>query len=74
MKIYMEFLKAYHLLGYDLGKEEGVVLSLITSHISQFSLEQASSRLLWSRILEFTAIRKYMLGASLEMTFRGFEE
>ena len=48
-----DFLKHFYLLGYDLGEEEGVVLSLITSHISQFNHQ--IPRLLWSRILEFTS-------------------
>jgi hypothetical protein len=35
-----DFLNHFHLLGYDLGKEVGVVLSLLHSHISQFELSQ----------------------------------
>ena len=35
-----------------MGEEEGVVLSLINSHISQFRPD--SPRIVWSRILEFT--------------------
>lgn len=35
-----KFLNHFHLLGYDLGKEVGVVLSLLHSHISQFNLSQ----------------------------------
>jgi hypothetical protein len=46
------FLTSFYLLGYDLGEEEGVVLSLLTSHITQFKPE--NSRLVWSRILEYT--------------------
>ena len=33
------FLKHFHLLGYDLDTQSGVVLSLLHSHISQFQLE-----------------------------------
>ncbi len=44
------FLNHFHLLGYDLGKEVGVVLSLLHSHISQFN--QQSPQLLWSRVVD----------------------
>lgn len=44
------FLRHFHWLGYDLGKEEGVVLSLLHSHISQFGT--AEPRLVWSRIVD----------------------
>ena len=44
------FLKHFHLLGYDLGKETGVVLSLLHSHISQFN--QQGPQLLWSRVVD----------------------
>jgi len=54
------FLKDFYLLGYDLGEEEGVVLSLINSHISQFKPE--SPRFVWSRILEFTNNRNHHAG------------
>lgn len=54
------FLKSFHLLGYDLGEEKGVVLSLINSHISQFKPE--SPRFVWSRILEFTNNRNHHAG------------
>ena len=46
-----EFLKHFHLLGYDLGNEYGVVLSLLHSHISQF--QQQYPKLVWSRIVDF---------------------
>lgn len=55
-----EFLKSFYLLGYDLGEEEGVVLSLINSHISQFKPE--ATRSTWSRILEFTNNRNHHAG------------
>jgi hypothetical protein len=55
-----EFLKHFYLLSYDLGEEEGVVLSLIHSHISQF--KQESPKLVWSRILEFTNNRNHHAG------------
>jgi hypothetical protein len=44
------FLKIFHLLGYDLGKETGVVLSLLNSHISQFV--QKNPEWLWGRIVD----------------------
>lgn len=45
-----EFLKHLHLLGYDLGNEFGVVLSLLHSHISQF--QQQNPQWVWSRIVD----------------------
>lgn len=44
------FLNHFHLLGYDLGKEVGVVLSLLHSHISQFN--QQYPEWVWSRIVD----------------------
>ena len=44
------FLNHFHLLQYDLGKEVGVVLSLLHSHISQFS--QQDPKWIWSRIVD----------------------
>jgi len=44
------FLKHFYLLGYDLGKEEGVVLSLLHSHISQFNRDKP--RMVWGRIVD----------------------
>lgn len=55
-----EFLTHFYLLGYDLGEEEGVVLSLINSHISQFQPE--FSPFVWSRILEFTNNQNHHAG------------
>lgn len=55
-----QFLTHFYLLGYDLGEEEGVVLSLINSHISQFKPE--CSRHVWSRIMEFTNNRNHHAG------------
>jgi len=45
-----EFLKVFHLLGYDLDTESGVTLSLLHSLIAQYSNQSASS--LWSRIVD----------------------
>lgn len=44
------FLNHFHLLGYDLGKEVGVVLSLLHSHISQFN--QQYPQWVWSRVVD----------------------
>nr|VFJ92568.1 MAG: hypothetical protein BECKH772A_GA0070896_100458 [Candidatus Kentron sp. H]VFJ93472.1 MAG: hypothetical protein BECKH772B_GA0070898_100459 [Candidatus Kentron sp. H]VFK00253.1 MAG: hypothetical protein BECKH772C_GA0070978_100429 [Candidatus Kentron sp. H] len=54
------FLKHFYCLGYDLGEEEGVVLSLINSHIAQF--ESEPRRFVWSRILKFTSNRNHHAG------------
>jgi len=45
-----DFLNHFHLLGYDLGNEFGVVLSLLHSHISQF--QQKYPHWVWSRIVD----------------------
>jgi hypothetical protein len=44
------FLNHFHLLGYDLGNEFGVVLSLLHSHISQF--QQDYPQWVWSRVVD----------------------
>ena len=44
------FLNHFYLLGYDLGKEVGVVLSLLHSHISQFNIDYPSWA--WGRIVD----------------------
>jgi hypothetical protein len=44
------FLNHFHLLGYDLGNEVGVVLSLLHSHISQFNIDYPSWA--WGRIVD----------------------
>jgi hypothetical protein len=44
------FLNSFQLLGYDLGKEFGVVLSLLHSHISQF--QQQNPQWVWSRAVD----------------------
>lgn len=46
-----DFLRNFRLLGYDLGEEEGVVLSLLQSHISQRSDKPPKD--LWGRIVDF---------------------
>lgn len=49
-----DFLKHFYLLGYDLGNEFGVVLSLLYSHISQF--QQQHPKLVWSNVVEIVQI------------------
>jgi hypothetical protein len=44
------FLNHFYLLGYDLGSESGVVLSLLHSHISQF--HQQYPEWAWSRVVD----------------------
>jgi hypothetical protein len=48
--ILFEFLKHFHLLGYDLDIKAGVTLSLLHSLIGQYSQENAQS--LWSRLVD----------------------
>lgn len=45
-----DFLNHFHLLGYDLGNEFGVVLSLLHSHISQF--QQQHPHWVWPRVVD----------------------
>ena len=45
-----DFLNHFRLLGYDLGNEFGVVLSLLHSHISQF--QQQYPQWVWSRVVD----------------------
>ena len=47
---FYSFLNNFHLIGYDLGTEDGVVLSLLHSHISQF--QSAVAKWVWARIVE----------------------
>ena len=46
----LDFLKHFHVIGYDLEREQGVALTLIHSHLSQF--DQVSPKAIWSRIYE----------------------
>lgn len=48
-----DFLNHFHLLGYDLGNEFGVVLSLLHSHISQF--QRQNPQWVWSRIVDIVS-------------------
>lgn len=45
-----DFLNHFYLLGYDLGGETGVVLSLVHSHISQFKNDHPQG--IWSRTVD----------------------
>ncbi len=58
-KLY-SFLKHFHLLGYDVGEETGVVLSLLQSHISQFNREHPEW--IWSRVVDITQTRNHGAG------------
>ncbi len=49
-----EFLRHFYILGYDLGNEYGVVLSLLHSHMSQFQPQYLES--VWSRIVNIVQI------------------
>ncbi len=58
--ILYSFLKHFYLVGYDLGAEEGVVLSLLHSHISQFKKENPQH--IWARIVEIIQTRNQYAG------------
>ena len=45
------FLRHFHLLGYDLGKEIGVIASLLHSHISQYNRQYPDY--VWTAIVDF---------------------
>jgi len=47
---FFQFLKHFHLLGYDLDLQTGVTLSLLQSLIGEYSQNNAQS--LWSRLLD----------------------
>ena len=47
---FYQFLNHYHLLGYDVGGETGVVLPLLHSHISQF--QHRYPKMVWGRIVD----------------------
>ncbi|MDP0563528.1 MAG: hypothetical protein QS721_14855 [Candidatus Endonucleobacter sp. (ex Gigantidas childressi)] len=50
-----EFLKHFHLLGYDLGKEGSTTLSLLHSHIAQFNRDIPN--VIWSLIV--TTVQRF---------------
>ena len=54
------FLGHFYLLGYDLGEEKGVVLSLLQSHISQFNMQYPER--VWSRVVDIVQIRNHGAG------------
>ena len=47
---FWQFMKSFHLLGYDLDIKAGVTLSLVQSLIGQYSTENAHS--LWTQIID----------------------
>lgn len=55
-----EFLKAFHLIGYDLDIESGSTLSLLHSLIAQYANESALS--LWARIVDAVQISNQNAG------------
>lgn len=55
-----EFLKAFHLIGYDLDTESGSTLSLLHSLIAQYSSEHALS--LWARIVDAVQVANQNAG------------
>lgn len=54
------FLRHFHMLGYDLGNEFGVILSLLHSHISQFNRQYP--QWLWSRVVDIVQTRNQNAG------------
>lgn len=44
------FFNHFYLVGYDLGEEEGVILALLHSHISQYNPQ--NPQLIWSRVVD----------------------
>lgn len=54
------FLKHFYLLPYDLGKDYGVTLSLLHSHISQFQQQYPQS--VWSRVVDIVQTRNQNAG------------
>jgi hypothetical protein len=55
-----EFLKVFHLIGYDLDTESGSTLSLLYSLIAQYSNEAAS--FLWARVVDAVQIANQNAG------------
>jgi hypothetical protein len=55
-----QFLRDFHLIGYDLGGEFGVVLSLLHSHMAQFQKDNTSW--LWGRLVDFIQTRNQNAG------------
>ena len=55
--VFHQFLKHFYLLGYDFDEKEGIVPSLIKSHISQF--KPYSPEDVWCRIVDFTNNRNH---------------
>lgn len=57
---FWEFLKAFHLIGYDLDTESGSALSLLHSLIAQYSNEAAPS--LWTRVVDAVQVANQNAG------------
>ena len=56
-----QFMKSFHLLGYDLDIKAGVTLSLVQSLISRYSPENANS--LWTQIIDEVQLANQNAGA-----------
>ena len=59
-KQFWEFLKSFHLIGYDLDTESGSTLSLLHSLIAQYSNEAAPS--LWTRVVDAVQVANQNAG------------
>lgn len=57
---FWQFLKAFHLIGYDLDTESGGTLSLLHSLIAQYSNEAAPS--LWARVVDAVQVANQNAG------------
>ena len=55
-----EFLKVFHIIGYDLDTESGSILSLLHSLIAQYSNDAALS--LWARVVDVVQIANQNAG------------
>ncbi len=80
-ELVFEFLRHFHLLGYDLDVEAGVTLSLLHSLIGQYSIDNA--RALWAQLVDLVqtvnknagTITRETLPAELQEAFtRGYYE
>lgn len=56
----IEFFQHFHLLGYDLGEEFGVTLSLLHSHMSQYP--GSAPKWVWSRLVDIVQTRNKSAG------------
>jgi hypothetical protein len=64
-----QFLRHFHVLGYDLGSEVGVVLSLLHSHMSQYRMQ--SPEWGWSRVVDIVQTWNQDAGTITRATLPG---